>query len=941
MMPRLNIFMSFVTALLMLPATLSAASPAGDSTAKIIGKVQHIIENRPDIPPYKVSNCEVCLYYQKDGKVDSLLTTSDWQGVFYFRNIMPQRIGLRLRYTGFETISGVYDIEAGDNVFYFTLKKAVKTLDAAKVVAEIPLIRRIQDTTVYNTQAIKSVYDESLRDVLEQLPGFSVDGDKISVDGKEVKRTYVNGMLVFGDKVTTAIDALKADEVTQVKVYDELSAKDRHRGNLNAEKERVLDIITKDLILTMDLATAGLSGGADFTGQGRYAAVASVAHHSERLETHITAAANNISQAQPAYVMENMPLRAFNQTNPLDSYKEFIYGNAGVTKYWKNRDFGNKASFKYNFSNVYSRSASTALTDYLEGNASPAMTAYDTLASLTVNRRHEGRIIFDLNDTPLKSFLIDFNGSVEQDTVADFSGNLTLSNADAQRRVHQESGSRKRNYSVGVEMSWTNNDNVDWRPVLGFGINISNNNSLSWTVDTIATSFLKRDLHSDGYGRGIDGHIGGSIFRRIANSEEHTSQVYFGFMSVYTYSRQKQLSVDEFEVEEPVVNIANSFDYTRHNLQSNITTGISGSKKGLGSYDAAVLLMHTYLFTNDLIPSSFTKDRGFIAVASHFMLTGKTYQVTVETNPTTPAIEQISNRVNDANPMVLTAGNPELKQGYYVKLRGQYIPRTKKYKNGNTGNFHVSTEASITFNPIVSSIRYFNKETILDQWDGYVAQPGSMLYTYDNSRIPQWSVSVHPGYNVSVAHNKLRLSVSLGGSHSGGPQNYGGEIVTIINNGADAAVQMVYKPSKSFSLTNNLGTAYLNSARKSGLVSERINFRETLGLTWFITEKLKLESTYRLTGYKYLSGIGSDHFSHYLNAGLDLILLKDRSLTIGIAGCDLLNSGSLYTTSVSSEKVTQTWTPTYGRNLMARIIYTFRNKNAGGGSIYFQPTRMD
>ena len=902
------------------------ALPANDSTAKIIGKVQRRYDKYTEREPINTYDVEVILYYQTEGKVDSLLRTTDYNGNFYFNNIKPQRVGLKLHYTGYETISDVYDIEAGDNVFYFTLKKEIKTLDAAKVVAEIPLIKRIQDTTVYNTQAIKSVYDESLRGVLEHLPGFSVSGNKISVDGKEVKRTYVNGMLVFGDRVTSAIDALKADEVTQVKVYDELSAVDRHRGNRNAEKERVLDIITKDLILKMDLATAGLSGGADFTGQGRYAAVASVAHHSERLETHLTAAANNISQAQPAFVIESLPLHAINQTEPLDSYKEFIYASAGVTKYWKSRDFGNKASFKYNFSNVYSKSASTALTEYLEGIASPAMTAFDTLSSRTVNRRHEGRIIFELNDTPLKSFWFDLRGSVEQDTVADFSGNLTLSKGDAQRRVHQESGSRKRNYSVGVEMSWTNNDNVDWRPVLGFGMDISNNNSLSWTVDTVATSFLKRDLHSDGYGRGINGHIGGSIYKRLLNTEEHTSHMLFGFRSVYTHSRQKQLSVDEFEVEEPVVNIANSFDYTRHQLQSNIMTGISGKKKGLGSYDADVILNHTYLFTNDLIPASFTKDRGFIAVESHFMLTGKTYQVKVETNSTTPAIEQISNRVNDANPMVLTAGNPELKQGYYVNLRGQYRPRTKKYNNGNSGNFIVSTDATITFNPIVSSIRYFSEETVLDQWDGYVAQPGSMLYTYDNSRIPQWSVSVRPGYNVSVAHNKLRLSVFLGGNHSGGPQNYGGEIVTILNSSADASVMLTYKPSRSFFLSNNFGTSYLNSARESGLVSERINFRETLGLTWFITEKLKLESTYRLSGYKYLSGIGSDHFSHYLNAGLDLILLKDRSLTIGIVGCDLLNSGSLYKTTVTSEKVTQTWTPTYGRNLMFKIVYSFRSK---------------
>lgn len=51
--------------------------------------------------------------------------------------------------------------------------------------------------------------------------------NSVSVDGVKVSRTYVNGILVFGDNPMNAVNALKADEVTQVKVYDEQSAIDR------------------------------------------------------------------------------------------------------------------------------------------------------------------------------------------------------------------------------------------------------------------------------------------------------------------------------------------------------------------------------------------------------------------------------------------------------------------------------------------------------------------------------------------------------------------------------------------------------------------------------------------------------------------------------------------------------------------------------------------
>ena len=41
------------------------------------------------------------------------------------------------------------------------------------------------------------------------------------------------------------------DEVTQVKVYDELSAVDRRRGRKHARKEKVLDVVTKEHLLAL------------------------------------------------------------------------------------------------------------------------------------------------------------------------------------------------------------------------------------------------------------------------------------------------------------------------------------------------------------------------------------------------------------------------------------------------------------------------------------------------------------------------------------------------------------------------------------------------------------------------------------------------------------------------------------------------------------------
>ena len=93
-----------------------------------------------------------------------------------------------------------------------------------------------------------------------------------------------------------------------------------------------------------------------------------------------------------------------------------------------------------------------------------------------------------------------------------------------------------------------------------------------------------------------------------------------------------------------------------------------------------------------------------------------------------------------------------------------------------------------------------------------------------------------------------------------------------------------------------------------------------------MTKQLKLNTEYKYIGNNYISGIGLNHYQHILNAGLDMIMLKDRSLTISAVGYDLLNSGSNYTTEINAAMMSQTWTPTYGRNLMLKIVYTLRSK---------------
>ena len=905
------------------------ASPAdGDSLATLRGRIGREAPGAGRGKDYTVGipGAVVQLFYQNNGKIDSLYTTTGRGGDFTFRKIKPQRIGLRISSMGYQTVSGVYDIAAGDNAFFFTLKEQVDTLACATITAEIPLIKQIQDTTIYNTKVIKAADEDNLRQVLEMLPGFVVSGDAISVDGHPVTRTYVNGILVFGDKVTTAIDALKANEVSQVKVYDELSDIDKHRGVKNAKKNRVLDIITKDAILSMTLASAGAAGGADRTSQPRYAAAGLLGFHSEMFQSQTIVSADNINKWSK---YSGLPLDAssyITQKAPLDAYSESLLVNLRNIKYWKNRYYGNSLSLEYTLNHVYSRSASTALTEYYGTADDPAMTVLDTLSNSSTATFHNARLFLSLKDTPLKSFDISINGSLANDTKDDFQGNLTQATGISESKIHQESSAKGRDYSLKAGIKWTNNDAKKWRPLAELGGGFSRNNSISWYVDTLSTSYLRRKLSSDGYGNCTDIWAAAGTEATLANDKEKTAHIILAVRSAYNHSLHRQLTFDEFGVETPVMDMANSYDFTHNQLNNSVQAMFDLSTQSGTTVNLITSLIDVVLFDRERLPADFNNTKHFPSASCDLRLTAPRWLITASSSAQTPAIEQIRNRVSDTNPLSLVAGNPHLKQGYTINLNATYRPATRQTGPGRNSNFSASLGGNITLRPVVTKIQYFSETTQLTDYDGYTARAGSILNTFDNARQPRINLSAKATYDKMIARYGLKYIVTLSENYLRSPIYYGGSMSPLDESATNFSLQINYKPSSKLSIVNIASTAYLNSYRSRELLSSRFRTSEVFKIRWYISDRIRLISDYSCTWYAYTAGTGRNHFSQFLNAGIETPLLKDKSLTIGLWGYDLLNSGSLYTTEINSAMMSQTWTPTYGRNILLKVVYSFRKK---------------
>ena len=91
-------------------------------------------------------------------------------------------------------------------------------------------------------------------EILQRLPGVTVSGNNISVNGEQVARTYVNGVMIYGNDPSSAFYSLDASQVKEVKIYEEQSHVDKRKGLRNSRKQTVMNVTTKEKIVSAELA---------------------------------------------------------------------------------------------------------------------------------------------------------------------------------------------------------------------------------------------------------------------------------------------------------------------------------------------------------------------------------------------------------------------------------------------------------------------------------------------------------------------------------------------------------------------------------------------------------------------------------------------------------------------------------------------------------------
>lgn len=102
------------------------------------------------------------------------------------------------------------------------------------------------DTTEYRAGAVKTHKDATAEELVQKLPGVTMEGGQIKAQGEQVQNVLVNGRPFFGSDPTAAMRNLPADVVDRIQVYDRQSDQSEFSGFDDGQSQKTMNFILRD-----------------------------------------------------------------------------------------------------------------------------------------------------------------------------------------------------------------------------------------------------------------------------------------------------------------------------------------------------------------------------------------------------------------------------------------------------------------------------------------------------------------------------------------------------------------------------------------------------------------------------------------------------------------------------------------------------------------------
>jgi hypothetical protein len=893
------------------------------------------------------------------------IAQSDSAGIFRLTNLPPGDYRLEVTYVGFDTVRKELNLTAALNDIG-TVGMSERTIPMGEVLIEGRTPTAIQkgDTTEYTAGSFRMNRDASAEDLVAKLPGVTVEDGTVKAHGEEVQRVLVDGRQFFGDDPTLALRNLPSEVIDKVQVFDKLSDQSQLTGFDDGQTVKTMNIVTRADRRQGQFGRANAGYGTD----DRYNAGGNVNSFQGNSRLSVIGLANNVNQQN--FSMQDllgvtgggggrggsggmgMPGRGRRpgagmgggRPGPMPggggAAGNFLVGQqSGVSSVnsiglnysdsLSNRIFGTGSYF---FNMTDNDNPQDLNRRYL--NAADSTSSYGELSdSRKKNFNHRLNFRFE--------YAIDSFNTIIVSPQVSFQNAATMSSTEGMT-VSSSGGILGNSFSANDLTSdgYSLNGRITYRlkfPTagrslsldLGYGGNGKSSDALLHSVESHDTgSGVVSDTANQ---RTLVDSKGRTLSLNVAYTEPLTPASMLQFS--YSPSASRNTSDNRTSGADPVDGsysilnnrLSNSYEnrylthtggaaYRLRGESFNLTTGLSyqvATLDGDQTFPRSVSLSKSF---RTFLPN---------AMFDYELAERRDLRISFSTSTTSPSISQLQNVVDNSNPLLLSTGNPDLRQSVAYSLFG----RMSLTNADDARSLMLFFFAGHTVDYIGTSTIFALRDTSLP--GGIHLSPGSQLSRPANLD-GYWNFRLFSTYGFPVDFLKSNLNLNAGVTYNRNPALTNGAAIISDVVGLNPGFVLGSNISESVDFTVSYAAGF-NIVRSNEQTGGNYNyFTHTAGLrsSWTFLEKCVLRNDLNHTLYSGLGdGLDQDYLLWTISLGRKLFENDRGEITLTVS--DLLNQNRGVSRNVTETSVEDTATRVLKRYVMLTFNYTLRQFPGG------------
>ncbi len=869
------------------------------------------------------------------------------RGVFNL-NVARGGYNMRVTYLGFEPVTQtIRAIETSNDIGRIAMGMTEALLGEVVVTGQAATTVQRGDTTAYNAAAFKTNPDASAEDLIRKMPGITVEGGQVTAHGEQVQRVLVDGREFFGDDPNIALRNLPAEMIAQIEVFDRMSDQAQLTGFDDGEAVKTINIVTRQ-----DRRNGQF--GRVYTGYGdqtRYQAglVTNVFLGDRRIS--ILGMSNNINQQN----FSSEDLSSFSGSTGRGgrggrgggSFDRGDYLVGQVSGINNTNSLGVNYSDKWNekaevsgsyFFN-YMKNDNESLSDrqYFLGDVASQLYLEENKADRrNMNHRINGRIEYEIDENNTLIFAPRFS---YQDARSNSFNNASSFLPDMQflNMSLTDYGREWNGFSLSSNLTYRLRLNENGRSIsTRLNVNANNNKNL-YLLDALSEYYegpvIVEDLidqQSDSKTRSTG--ISGSLNYNEPISEK--SMLQFTYDVSYSDNESNKLT-NSWDIQ------SQGYTIFENDLSSELTNGYL-TNRGEVSYryrdeklniQAGVSYQNASLSALQTTPYHTDLSRNFHSFLPSLRLTynlSRTQNIRLQyrTRTNAPSVNQLQDVVDNTNPLLLSTGNPNLKQTYshFGNIRFNFANPAK------SRTFLLFFFGSLTDDFVATSTLIAQADTVLPNGlelprGGQFSQPVN-LSGYGSIRS-----MITYGFMFNPIKTNINFNGGVGYTRSPGLIN--GQKNTANTTSVSGGVVLSSNISQNIDFTLSYRGNYnlVENTLRPQLDNNYFFHVSGLKFNWIFMKNWVLRNDVNNLIY---TGLGEDFNENYwlwnMNLGRKFMANNQGELTLGVY--DLLDQNKSVIRNVTSNYVEDVRSNVLNRFFMLTFTYNIRNFGAsqqGGG----------